>query len=120
MDGRKLAHYLNGRFLPGVRFVPANFTPLKPYPYAGEICNGVRVLVLDRNVLDSPELGIEIASALYRFYPQDYKLERINTLLANQHVLEALMNGVDPARIAEDWRGSLEQFEAKRKEALIY
>jgi uncharacterized protein YbbC (DUF1343 family)/CubicO group peptidase (beta-lactamase class C family) len=120
VDGRKLAHYLNERFLPGVRFVPVDFTPQKPYPYSGENCHGVRVLVLDRNVLDSPELGIEIAAALHKLYPQDYKLERINTLLANQHVLEALMSGVDPARIAEDWRAALEQFEVKRKAALIY
>jgi len=120
VDGRKLARYLNGRFLPGVRFVPVDFTPQKPYPYAGEICHGVRVLVLDRNVLDSPEMGVEIASALHKLYPQDYKLERINTLLANQHVLESLMNGVDPARIAEDWRGAVEQFEVRRKADLIY
>jgi uncharacterized protein YbbC (DUF1343 family)/CubicO group peptidase (beta-lactamase class C family) len=120
IDGRKLARYLNARFLPGVRFVPVDFTPQKPYPYAGELCHGVRVLVLDRNVLDSPELGIEIASALHKLYPQDYKLESIDTLLANRLVLESLMNGVDPARIAEDWRASLEAFDVKRKAVLIY
>jgi uncharacterized protein YbbC (DUF1343 family) len=111
---------LNGRFLPGVRFVPVDFTPQKPYPYAGEICHGVRVLVLDRNVLDSPELGIEIASALNKLYPQDFKLEKIDTLLASRGVLESLVSGIDPSRIAEDWRGALEQFEAKRKAALLY
>ncbi len=120
MDGRQLSRFLNGRFLPGVRFVPVDFTPQKPYPYAGKLCHGVRVLILDRNVLDSPELGIEIASALHRWYPQDFKLERINTLLANQHVLESLTKGIDPAKIAEDWRASLEEFEGKRKAALIY
>ncbi len=120
VDGRQLARYLNHRFLPGVRFVPVDFTPQKPYPYGSEICSGVRVLVLDRNELDSPELGIEIASALHKMYPQDYKLERIHTLLANSHVLESLMHGVDPSRIAEDWRAALEQFEVKRKMALIY
>ncbi|HYK34474.1 exo-beta-N-acetylmuramidase NamZ domain-containing protein [Alloacidobacterium sp.] len=120
IDGRKLAQYLNHRFLPGVRFVPVDFTPQKPYPYAGEVCHGVRVMLLDRNILDAPELGIEVAAALHRLYSQDYKLERINTLLANKHVLKELMSGIDPSRIAEDWRASLEQFEAKRKMALLY
>jgi len=120
IDGRKLARYLNARFLQGVRFVSVDFMPQKPYPYAGENCHGVRVLVLDRNVLDAPELGIEIAAALHKWYPQDYKLERINTLLANRQVLDSLMNRVDPARIAEDWRLALEQFEVRRKAALIY
>jgi len=120
VDGRKLAHDLNARFLPGVRFVPVDFTPQKPYPYAGELCHGVRVLLIDRNVLDSPELGIEIAAVLHRLFPQDFKLERIDTLLANRDVLEALRKGVDPSRIAEDWRSSLNAFEMKRKAALIY
>ncbi|WP_254062230.1 exo-beta-N-acetylmuramidase NamZ domain-containing protein [Acidobacterium sp. S8] len=120
MDGRNLARYLNKRFLPGVRFVPIDFTPQKPYPYAGQACHGVRILVVDRNVLDAPQLGIEIAAALHKLYPQDYKLEHIKTLLANQSVLEQLMKGVDPSRIADDWRDSLQAFELKKKEALLY
>jgi len=120
IDGSALARYMNGRFLPGVRFVAVDFTPQKPYPYAGEICHGLRVMVLDRNVLDSPELGIEIASALHKLYPQDYKLGNIDRLLANRSVLEALMKGIDPARIAEDWREALEEFEVRRKAALLY
>lgn len=119
-DARKLARYLNARFLPGVRFVPVEFTPQKPYPYAGEVCRGVRVLLLDRNVLGSPELGIEIAAALHKLYPQDYKAEQIDTLLANRRVLEMLLSGTDPARIADDWRVSLEQFGARRKLVLLY
>jgi uncharacterized protein YbbC (DUF1343 family) len=120
IDGRKLAQYLNKRFLPGVRFLPVDFTPGKPYPYAEQLCHGARVLVIDRNVLDSPELGIEVASALHKLYPQEYRLEHIDTLLANHHVLEQLMSGVDPSRIADEWRVSLDAFEAKRKAILLY
>jgi uncharacterized protein YbbC (DUF1343 family)/CubicO group peptidase (beta-lactamase class C family) len=120
IDGRKLAQYLNNRFLPGVRFIPVDFTPERPYPYAGQLNHGVRVLVTDRNVLDSPELGIEIASALHKLYPQEYQLEHIATLLANGHILEQLTSGVAPAQIADEWRSSLEAFEAKRKLALLY
>jgi len=120
IDGRKLAQYLNNRFLPGVRFMPVDFTPEKPYPYAGQLNHGVRVLVTDRNVLDSPELGIEIASALHKLYPQEYQLEHIATLLANGHILEQLTSGVAPAQIADEWTSSLEAFEAKRKLALLY
>jgi uncharacterized protein YbbC (DUF1343 family)/CubicO group peptidase (beta-lactamase class C family) len=120
IDGRKLAQYLNKRFLPGVRFLPVDFTPEKPYPYADQLCHGVRVLMTDRNVLDSPELGIEIAAALHKLYPEEYKLEHIDTLLANHRVLEQLTSGVEPARIADEWRASLDAFEAKRKAILLY
>lgn len=120
IDARTLTRYLNARFIPGVRFVPMEFTPQKPYPYAGELCHGVSLLVMDRNVVDSPKLGIEIAAALHKLYPQEYKLDRIDTLLANRHVLEMLQSGADPARIADDWRDALEQFEVKRKLTLLY
>jgi uncharacterized protein YbbC (DUF1343 family)/CubicO group peptidase (beta-lactamase class C family) len=120
IHARELAQYLNKRFLPGVRFIPREFTPQKPYPYDGETCHGVRVLLIDRDVLDSPELGIEIAAALHKLYPENYKLDRINTLLANQHVLDMLRSGADPQHIAEDWRDSLTKFEKKRGQALLY
>jgi uncharacterized protein YbbC (DUF1343 family)/CubicO group peptidase (beta-lactamase class C family) len=120
IDARMFAKHLNARFLPGVRFVPIDFTPQKPYPYAGELCHGVRVLVTDRDVLEAPALGIEIGAALHKLYPQQYHLEHIETLLANHHVLEQLQDGVDAAKIAEDWRDQLEQFEEKRKAVLLY
>jgi len=55
--------------------------------YAGELCHGVRVLVTDRDTLDAPELGLEIASALHRLYPENFQLEKMKTLLENQAVL---------------------------------
>lgn len=120
MDARGLAQYLNRRQLPAVRFVPIDFTPQKPYPYAGEICHGVRILVLDRNALDAPELGVELASALHHLYPDRFQLEKMNTLLANRSVLEAIAAGTDAQRIAEDWRPALDAFAEQRARALLY
>ncbi|MGD0735114.1 MAG: serine hydrolase [Terracidiphilus sp.] len=120
MDARALARLLNRRSLPGVRFLAVDFTPQKPYPYAGELCHGIRVLVTDRNTLDAPELGIEIASALHRLYPEKFQLEKMKTLLINQAVLDELTAGHDPQRIAEGWRASLAAFEIEREKALIY
>jgi uncharacterized protein YbbC (DUF1343 family) len=65
---RELAAYLNGRGIQSVRFVPIVFTP-SASNFAGEPCEGVNLIVLDRNTLDSPELGIELASALHKLYP---------------------------------------------------
>jgi uncharacterized protein YbbC (DUF1343 family)/CubicO group peptidase (beta-lactamase class C family) len=120
IEGRALAQFLNHRFLPGLRFFPADFTPQKPYPYAGELCHGVRVLLTDRNVLDAPELGLEIASALHRLYPEKFQLEKMKTNLANQSVLDDLAAGHDPQRIAESWRSALDAFEQERQKVLLY
>jgi len=120
VDGRALAHALNARFLPGVRFVAVNFTPQSPYPYANQLCHGVELAVTDRNVLNTPELGLEIASELHKLYPGQYRLTKIDTLLANRNVLEALLSDRDPQRIAEDWQQALRNFEEKRKPYLLY
>jgi uncharacterized protein YbbC (DUF1343 family)/CubicO group peptidase (beta-lactamase class C family) len=120
IDARALAQFLNRRSLPGVRFLAVDFAPQKPYPYAGELCHGVRVLVTDRDTLDAPELGLEIAAALHRLYPENFQLEKMKTLLENQAVLDELTAGHDPQRIAEGWRAALATFEIEREKALIY
>jgi uncharacterized protein YbbC (DUF1343 family) len=120
INGRTLAQFLNHRFLPGVRFFSIDFTPQKPYPYAGELCHGIHVLVTDRNTLDAPELGLEIASALYHLYPEEFQMEKMKTNLANQSVIDDLAAGHDPQRIAEGWLSALDAFEQDRQKALLY
>jgi uncharacterized protein YbbC (DUF1343 family)/CubicO group peptidase (beta-lactamase class C family) len=120
VDARTLARTLNARLLPGVRFIPVNFTPAAPYPYAGQLCHGISLMVMDRNALDGPELGLEIASALWKLYPNDYKIDRIDRLLVNKSVLEALRSGEDPQRVAGDWRVALEAFMQRRAAYLEY
>ncbi|HSY00838.1 MAG TPA: DUF1343 domain-containing protein [Acidobacteriaceae bacterium] len=120
IDARALALYLNRRRLSGVRFVPVDFTPQKPYPYAGQLCHGVNVVVTDRDLVDAPELGIEIAAALHRLYADKFSVEKMNTLLANRSVLDAITAGTDPRQIAQSWRAKLHAFEQQRRSALIY
>lgn len=117
--GRELAEYLNARGMFGVRFVPTSFTPSAAI-YSGEKCEGVNIVLTDRNSLDAPELGIELAAALKKLYPADYKIERMPELLANQAAYDGLMAGVDPRRIAQDWQEGLEKFEAIREKYLLY
>jgi uncharacterized protein YbbC (DUF1343 family)/CubicO group peptidase (beta-lactamase class C family) len=120
IDGRALAHALNARFLPGVRFVPVDFKPRPPYPYADELCHGIELIVTDRNVVDSPELGLEIAAGLNKLFGEKFQLNKIDVLLANRNVLDALLAGQDPQRIAEDWQQQLQEFEVRRKPYLLY
>jgi len=117
--GRELAAYLNARSIQSVRFVPIAFTPSSSN-FAGERCEGVNLIVLDRNTLDSPELGIELASALRTLYPNDFKLERMTDLLVNQSVFEAIGAGEDPRRIAQDWQERLDAFVHLREKYMLY
>lgn len=119
INSRELAQYLNGRAIPGVRFVPVSFTPSSSN-YSAQVCNGVNIVLLDRNALDAPELGIELAAALQKLYPKQFQLDRMKDLLVNAAVFEALSGGRDPRRIADDWREALELFQKMREKYLLY
>ena len=119
IKSKELSAYLNARGIAGVRFVPVTFTPTASV-YTGQVCNGVNIILTDRNGFDAPELGIELAAALQKLYPADFKIGRIQQLLVNQNAYDALMAGQDPRRIAQDWQEALEKFEKVREKYLIY
>jgi uncharacterized protein YbbC (DUF1343 family)/CubicO group peptidase (beta-lactamase class C family) len=119
MKSKELATYLNARGIAGVRFVPITFTPTSSN-YSGQPCQGVNITVTDRNSLDAPELGIELAAALRKLYASDFKIEKMQGLLVNQSAYDALMAGQDPRRIAQDWMDELQKFGKVREKYLIY
>jgi len=119
IDAAMLAGYLNAREIDGVRFVPVNFTP-NASNYANQACGGVNIIVTNREALDAPELGLEIAAALEHFNPNDFKIAGIDELMRNKATLDALVAGEDPRRIAEDWQDALKSFETVRAKYLLY
>ena len=119
INARELAQYLNARQIPGVRFVPVTFTPFSSN-FAGQLCRGVNLVLTDRDVLDAPELGIELASALLQLYPEQFHAEKMMDILANQAVYNAIAKGEDPHRIALDWQDDLLKFQRLRQKYLIY
>ena len=119
IKGRELAQYLNQRNIGGVRFVPVTFTP-SASNYSGQKCEGVNIILLGRNFLDAPELGIELAAAIRKLYPQDYKMDRMIEILASQAVFDAIVQGHDPRRIAQDWQEDLQKFQQLRQKYLLY
>ena len=119
MNAEELASYLNDRNFQGVRFIPVDFKP-KSSLFKNHLCHGVRIVVLNRQMLDSPALGIEIASALYRLYPKDFQIDKTLGLIGSRKVLQAIKAGQDPATIVQDWQGPLEQFCMLRSKYLLY
>ncbi len=119
VKSRELAAYLNARGIAGARFVPVMFRPSASV-YSGQVCQGVNIVLTDRNGFDAPELGMELAAALHKLYTADFKIERTTDLLVNQSAYDALAAGEDPRRIAQDWQEGLEKFEKVREKYLIY
>jgi uncharacterized protein YbbC (DUF1343 family)/CubicO group peptidase (beta-lactamase class C family) len=119
IDARAYSDYMNARLIPGVRFVPVTFTPVNG-PYQNQLCKGVNVIVTDRTVLDAPEMGIELAAALKKLYPDNWKIEHMIGAFANQQVFDQLAAGEDPRSIAQGWQEELEKFKSLREKYLIY
>ena len=119
INARELSSYLNARQIPGVRFVPITFTPTSSN-YAGQACHGLNIFVTAREFLDSPELGVELAAALQKLYPEQFHIEKMADILANQTVLNSFIHGEDPRRIALDWQDELQKFQQMRERYLIY
>jgi uncharacterized protein YbbC (DUF1343 family) len=119
MNGEELAAYLNQRNIQGLRFMPAEFTP-NGSRFENQLCQGVQMVLLDRQALDSPALGIEIASALYRLYPQSFQLDKTLGLIGSREVLQAIKDGQDPTSIRQKWQEPLDQFCKLRSKYLLY
>jgi len=119
IKARELAQHLNAREISGVRFLPVSFTP-SASNYSGQKCDGVNILLTERNSFDAPELGVELASALHKLYPEQFHMERMIELVVNPSVYDAIASGQDPRRIAADWQERLEKFQSMRQKYLIY
>ncbi len=119
IDGRKLADALNRRDIAGVFFIPANFSP-DDSRYAHQPCHGVRLLLTDRRELDSPFLGIELASTLHQLYPEQFHTKEILSMVGSPSWVQAITDGKDPRSIAPQWQEGLREFSALRKRFLLY
>ncbi|MBI3144899.1 MAG: DUF1343 domain-containing protein [Pseudogulbenkiania sp.] len=119
IDGPALADVLNARAIPGVRFEPAELMP-DDSPCRGERCQGVRIIVTDRQALRAPLLGLELIGALQRLYPEQFHLAQTLGMLGSRQALAALERGDDPRRIEADWQPGLRRFRELRARYLLY
>lgn len=119
IQGDKLAEHLHQRSLPGVRFVPIRYTP-KASVFKDEQCGGVNIIITDRAAFRPLLTGIEMALALRKLYPNDWKIDSYLRLLVNADTLERIKRG-EPARdIVASWNESLQEFRRARAEVLLY
>jgi SSS family transporter len=122
-NAEAVATYLTARHIPGVTFTPTTEhidDDANHYPYHGQTIQAVHVACTDPVLLNTPELGIEIISALHHLYPTQFHLARAITLIDNQSTMDALDRNEDPRTIAASWQPSLDAFRAARKQFLLY
>ena len=119
IDGVRVAAALNARGLPGVRFYPVSFTP-SAGQYAGEACQGVRLIVTDRRSLRPVRVGLEISSVLHRLYGEQYRLDAAATLFGSRDGLARVRAGEDPGDVAAGWAADEARWRRRRAPYLLY
>ena len=119
IDGVRLADALNARSIPGVRFYPVRFTP-SASKYAKEECQGVFIVVTDRQALRPVRLGVELAAMLYKMYGAKYEVDAAERLFGSRDGLTRIKNGEDPAAIAVSWGAAEARWRLLRAKYLLY
>ena len=119
ISGRGLAAYLNRRQIPGVRVYPTRFTPADSN-FKGVRIEGVRFEIVDRNLLDSTRLGLEVAAALVKLYPGKIDLKACRELIGSDDAVRRLQAGEDPRTIQQSFLDGVESFVKLRETYLLY
>jgi uncharacterized protein YbbC (DUF1343 family)/CubicO group peptidase (beta-lactamase class C family) len=119
MDGQKLAAALNSKNIPGARFVPVRFTP-SASKFKGEQCGGINIVITDRQAFKSVRTGLEVAVALHRLWPSDWKPEEYVKLIVNQEVFDRLKAGDSAEELEKASQQKLDEFKRRRAPLLLY
>jgi uncharacterized protein YbbC (DUF1343 family)/CubicO group peptidase (beta-lactamase class C family) len=119
IDEVKLAEELNSAGLAGVRFVPIRFTPTYSVHH-GQVCHGVNILLTDRDNCNVVDVGLQIAEFLYRDYPQEFNLAKMEHLLLHPPTIEAIKAGKPLKEIRAGWQKELDEFMKVRAKYLMY
>lgn len=119
IDGRKLSAALNAANLPGLRFVPIEFTPTSS-KFKDKKCQGVYIIVTDRNALEPVRSGLTFAWTLKSLFGNTFEIDKMLHLLANAEVLAALKNTDKPETLPDLWKAQLAEFNQIRAKYLLY
>ncbi len=127
--GRLLAE-IDQRVLPGVFLRPTFFSPTFD-KWAGKVCGGLQIHVVDRRLFQPYRLTLELLRAIIVLYgdcfswlspPYEYEEEKlpIDILTGDERIRLALENGKDVLSLHESWQPELREFCQRRREFLLY
>jgi uncharacterized protein YbbC (DUF1343 family) len=119
INGRELAPALNALKLPGVAFVPVEFTP-NASKFKDEPCQGCYVIVTDREKIRPVRMGVAIVWKLHQLYGDKFEIDKVNRLLVNDKTMAAIKSAKDPSEIPAVWEDDLAAFKKTREKYLIY
>ena len=99
--------------------MPARFTP-QTSVFKGVECRGINIIITNRGQFRPVFTGIELAVALRRLYPKDWKVDDYLRLVANADTLTRVKRGDSAEDIVRSWSPALERFLQERRRSLLY
>ena len=96
VNKKVLSDSLNALNLPGVSFIPISYIPsdisgvaINP-KYKNQVCNGVEIVINDRNNYNSVHTGYKVLMTLKKLYPNDFKInsKRMKKLWGQDNIEE--------------------------------
>ncbi|HEY7698064.1 MAG TPA: DUF1343 domain-containing protein [Vicinamibacteria bacterium] len=131
VDEAAYAEALNARRLPGVRFLPATFTPQSipaaPEPrFRGELCRGVALEIADPAAFDPLRTGLAAIETLRSLYPRSFQWVKrgreywIDVLLGSERPRLVLEAGAPLEAILDEATSSVRSFLLERERYLLY
>jgi uncharacterized protein YbbC (DUF1343 family) len=129
-ESNQLTGYLNGLKLPGVYFRPHSFIPTF-HKYAGTLCHGFQIHVIDRETFKPVITGIALIKAFLDLYPKDFKWQvppyeyvydrlPFDVIAGTSKLREQIESGASVEQIAESWEEDEKKFAQRRAPYLLY
>jgi len=121
VEGIRLAEEMRKAALPGVIFRPAGFTPTFS-KYQGLACQGVQIIVTDRERFEPVRTGVHLIWAIKSLWPAgfEWRTGSIDRLSGSDQLRLAIDRGDTPETIVGSWSASLREFDMVRRKYLLY
>ncbi|MFQ6082260.1 MAG: exo-beta-N-acetylmuramidase NamZ domain-containing protein [Candidatus Aminicenantia bacterium] len=130
INSQQLIDQLEKENLPGVIFRPVAFQPTFS-KWKDEVCYGIQIHVVNRNIFQSVKTGLAIIKAIYYLYPDkfswrlppyEYEYQKLpfDILWGTDKIRKQIENNISIEDIEKSWQSDLENFKQKRNNYLLY
>ncbi|MCH7830459.1 MAG: DUF1343 domain-containing protein [Proteobacteria bacterium] len=119
LNAELLAAQLTELAIPGVRFDAIEFTPAAS-KFENIRCNGLRIVITDRDRFDPLRLGFEIVVQLILLHGNIWEVNSYLRLLGSAATLKAIREGGSLDDIEAVFAADLADFRARREKFLLY
>lgn len=128
INGASLEKYLRSQNHPGIGFEKTVFVPEasrqpKGAPkYSNMRCDGVRLIVEDRESLRPIELGLSIIAAIHALYPDKLRFREpwFDRLIGTESVRSLIMKGLNATEISSTWMEETHYFKMNSEKYYLY